>query len=66
MTIDERIEALQVNIESLHSNLSELYASVSKLHETSLNDGVHIRALARIAEVHEHRLSDFEGGSDSR
>ncbi len=25
-------------------------------------DGENIRALARIAEIHEHRLSDLEGG----
>ena len=66
MTIDQRIEALQVNIESLHLNLSELFASVSKIHATTVHDGEHIRALVRVAEIHEHPLSDLEGNSDTR
>jgi hypothetical protein len=59
MTIDERIVALQVNIESLHSSVSERYA-------TAVKDGENIRALARIAEIHERRLTDLEGRPDAR
>ena len=28
-------------------------------------DGEHIRALARIAEIHERRITDLEGGEDN-
>jgi hypothetical protein len=70
MTIDERIEALQVTIESLHSNVSELYAAAvvdaerfKQLHAIATKDGEHIRALARIAEIHERRLTALEDGS---
>ena len=78
MNIDERIEALaasidaqRVNIESLHSNVHELWEA-SQRHDRVIDkilvaveqDGEHIRALARIAESHEHRITDLEGGSD--
>lgn len=61
-------EAQGVNIESLHSSTSELHAA-SQLHDAhikdllvaSQRDGEHIRALVRIAEMHERRLSDLEG-----
>ena len=65
MNIDERIEALHVNIESLHSSVSELYASVSQLRLTSERDGENIRALARVAEMHERRLTEIEGDSNN-
>jgi len=64
MDIDERIRALQVNIESLHGNIHELWESVQRHDEqiaqliiASRQDGEHIRALARIAEIHERRLT---------
>jgi hypothetical protein len=67
MDIDQRIEALTINIESLHSSVSELYSSVQRhdaqieaLITESKQDGENIRALARIAEIHERRLTDLE------
>lgn len=78
MHIDQRIEALTisiqaltVNIESLHSSVGELHGS-SQRHDAELallvaaaaKDGENIRALARVAEIHERRLTDIEG-SDS-
>jgi uncharacterized protein (UPF0335 family) len=51
-----RTEVLRVNIESLHASVSELYA-------TAQRDGENIRALAHIAEIHERRLADIEGGT---
>lgn len=68
MTIDERIEALTVNIESLHSSVSELHA-IAQSHEGELReltaqsrqDGENIRALVRIAEIHERRLTQLDG-----
>jgi hypothetical protein len=32
------------------------------MHKLQQQDGEHIRALARIAEIHERRLTDIEGG----
>lgn len=71
MTIDERIEALAVNTESLHASVHELYGVVQQnslaIRENSLaiqQNSAHIRALARIAEIHERRLSDREGAGD--
>jgi hypothetical protein len=71
--IDERIEALRVNIESLHSSVSELYAiavkdgeSIRELSALASKDGENIRALARVAELHERPPTDLEGGSDTR
>jgi len=60
--LDARMEILHVNIESLHANLNELYANTMKHSEQLARDGEHIRALARIAEAHERRLEDLEGG----
>jgi hypothetical protein len=55
MTIDERIEALTMNLELMSHQIEE--------HSKQLVlDGEHIRALARIAEIHERRISDIERG----
>jgi archaellum component FlaC len=71
MNLDERMELLHVNIESLHSSVSELHSSmaelksnISELYATAVKDGENIRALARIAEIHERRLTSLEGGPD--
>jgi hypothetical protein len=55
MTLDERIEALVQSV--------ELLLAESREHSKQLEqDGEHIRALARIAEIHERRLSALECG----
>ena len=68
-TIDERLEALTMNLELVsHANeaqdrrIDRLTASIEKLVEVSNRDAVDIGALARIAESHEHRLENLEGG----
>ena len=38
MTIDERIQALTINIETLHSNIHELWETVQKQAEESEKD----------------------------
>lgn len=53
MNIDERIEALTMNLELMSHEINQL-----KL--TAQQDGENIRALARIAEIHERRLTDLE------
>ncbi len=53
MTIDERIEALTMNL--------ELSAHQIEQHNKQLaQDAEHIRALARIVEIHERRLAHLE------
>ena len=54
MTIDERIEALTMNLELAGHDIQEL----RKLIEV---DAENIRGLARIAEIHGLRLTHLEG-----
>jgi hypothetical protein len=54
MTIDERIEALTMNLELAGREIQDLKTVAQQ-------DGENIRALARIAEIHERRLSPLEG-----
>ena len=67
MTIDQRIEALTVHTASLHSSASELHATaqsherqLEELTTQSRHDAENIRALVRIAEIHERRLTQLE------
>jgi hypothetical protein len=54
------IEELKERHEALTMNL-ELMAHQSELHSKQLEqDGEHIRALVRIAEIHERRLTSIE------
>jgi len=53
MTLDERIEALTMNLELAHREIQDL-------QKLARQDGENIRALARIAEIHERRLSALE------
>lgn len=71
MTIDERLErlverheALSQSVELLNSTVREQSAEIDKLIETATRDGENIRALARVAEIHERRLTELEGGED--
>jgi hypothetical protein len=54
MTIDERLQALTMNLELIGRDVETLLA-------TAKQDGENIRALARIAEIHERRLTELEG-----
>ena len=67
-SIDERIDALTMNLELLSHDVQELVTAskqqgenIDKLPAASERDGQSIRALARIAEIHEHRISAIEG-----
>jgi hypothetical protein len=55
MTIDERIEALTMNLELMSREIEGLRETSAHLVVTSRQDGENIRALARIAEIHEPR-----------
>ena len=54
MTIDERIEALTARHEALTMNLEQMSRDRER-------DAENIRALVRIAEIHERRLTRLEG-----
>jgi prefoldin subunit 5 len=71
MNIDERMQALHVNIESLHANLGELYDSVREFRSATeksfqaLGEAVSKLQSAgenlwNIANAHEKRLDRYE------
>jgi hypothetical protein len=69
MTIDERLEAVTMNLELMSHNqeaqdkrIELLTAVTEKLVTAVERDAENIRALARIAEAHEQRLTDIEDG----
>lgn len=53
MTFDERIDALTTRHEALTMNLELLSRDLETMRANSERDGENIRALARIAEIHE-------------
>ena len=61
MTIDERLEKLVDRHEALAQSVEILGHRVEQLLTASERDGENIRALARIAEFHERRLTHLEG-----
>jgi predicted RNase H-like nuclease (RuvC/YqgF family) len=61
--LGERIEALRGRIDALTTNVETLTTNVETLRATVEVDANNIRALARIAEIHEHRLNGLEGGT---
>jgi hypothetical protein len=62
MTIDERLEKLTERHEALTQSVELLHRDVQGLFAVARQDGENIRALARIAEIHEKRLTEIEGG----
>jgi archaellum component FlaC len=67
MTIDERLErlterheALAQSLELLSHEVRETRAAAEALVVAVQTDAENIRALARIAEIHERRLTDLE------
>ena len=62
MTIDDRLERLTERHEALTLNVELLTRDVETLRAVVEKDAENVRALARIAEIHERRLSDLEGG----
>ena len=66
--IDERIDALTMNLELLHhevaaqtQNIDKLTTRIDKLAAVVEVDGDNIRRLANIAASHEHRIESIEG-----
>ena len=69
MTIDERLdriverhEALTQSVEMLVLEGRESRAQISELRAAIAQDAENIRALTRIAEIHERRITQLEGG----
>ena len=69
MTIDERIERLTERHEALTQSVELLLVAtrentdhIRKLVEVTNRDAEDIRALARIAEIHDKRITGIEGG----
>ena|GEM_PF-924520 len=69
MTIDERLEKLTERHEALTQSVELMIAEgretssrISALERLAQQDGENIRALARIAENRERRLTGIEGG----
>jgi hypothetical protein len=61
MTIDERIQALTMNLELAMRDIEALTAKTEALQVLARQDGENIRGLVRIAEIHERRLTALEG-----
>ena len=64
-SFEERLEAINQTLElvaAMHADndkeFRERFAEIARLQA---QDGEHIRALVRIAEIHERRLSRLEG-----
>lgn len=62
MTIDERIERLTERHEALTHSVELMGHRINEVITAINKDADNIRGLARIAELHEHRLTDLEGG----
>ena len=66
MNIDERLEALTMSLE-LMLRETEAHSKQIEAHSKQLvQDAENIRALARIAELHERRLTELEGGDQQQ
>lgn len=58
----ERHEALSQSVEHLAMQSEEQNRRLDRIMTALEKDGEHIRSLVRIAEIHEHRISQLEGG----
>lgn len=57
----ERFDQDMKRMDRLMAAIEELKGVVQELRAASKQDGEHIHALVRIAEIHERRISDLEG-----
>jgi archaellum component FlaC len=60
--LTERHEALTQTVELLAMETRELAAETRELKSAIAQDAENIRALARIAEIHERRITHLENG----
>ena len=59
--IDERIDALTMNLELLHHEVAAQAQNIKELIAVVEIDGENIRRLADIAASHDHRIENIEG-----
>ena len=59
--IDERIDALTMNLELLHHEVEAQTQNINKLTAAIDKDAENIRRLADIAASHDHRIENIEG-----
>ena len=64
MTTDERLDRLTERHEALTQSVERLAIETRELKEAIAQDAENIRALARIAEIHERRITHMEGGRE--
>ena len=62
MTIEERLQSLVERHEALTMNLELAARDIESLKHLAEKDGENIRGLARIAEIHERRITELEEG----
>jgi hypothetical protein len=62
MTIDEKLERLTERTQAIAESLELVVGQVEQLGNYIHQDAENIRALARVAEIHERRLTHLEGG----
>lgn len=62
MTTDERLDRLTDRHEALTQSVELLAIETRELKSAIAQDAENIRALARIAEIRERRITHIEGG----
>ncbi len=62
MSMDENLERLKARHEALTEGAKMLLATAREHTKQLEVDGEHIRALVRVAEMHERRITEIEGG----
>jgi len=61
MPIDERLDRLTERHEALTQSVEPMNHEIAQLAATAKQDGDNIRALARIAKIHERPIDDARG-----
>jgi len=62
MTFEGRLDLLRERHEALTQSVELLAIETRELKTAIAQDAENIRALARIAEIHERRITHFENG----
>lgn len=62
--IDERLDRLVERHEALTQTVELLTRGIAELRAAVAQDAENIRTLARVAEIHERRLTGLEGGGE--
>lgn len=60
--LTEKVDRVADKVDRVANTVERLTGAVEKLVDVTNQDATSIRALARIAEIHERRLTNLEGG----